>query len=87
MKDIGVFYFLGVITAVIALTLFFSIRGCVSGELSHVKHGHYGYDCCIVEGSSAREAHIWNNGDGRIVVTPSEGEPFSMILTGKSKQQ
>lgn len=77
----------GIVTCLFALALFFSLRGCVKGQLNDVKDGCYGYDGYIVEGSTARDVHIWNSGDGRIVVTPSEGEPFMIFLVGKSKQQ
>ena len=87
MNDVGVFYFLGLITACVVLIGFFSIRGCVNGELSHVKYGHYEYDGYIVECETARKAHFMCNGDGKIVVTPLDSEPFFMILTGKNEKE
>ena len=87
MNDTGVFYFLGLITACVTTIVFFSIRGCMDGQLSHVKCGHYGYDGYIVEGETARKAHFMCNGDGKIVVTPSDGKPFFMILTSKIEKE
>ena len=44
----------GIVTCLFALALFFSLRGCVKGQLNDVKEGCYGYDGYIVEGSPAR---------------------------------
>ena len=60
-------YLLGVLTMILAIVLFTSIRGCVRHKLYDIKDGRYGYKGLMIEGESVRDVYVSNNGDGRIV--------------------